>query len=97
MARSEHITKAGWGKRRFAALVHQHFSTTPHGGPALEASSSHPALKKAIALWLGLESCDAIRFNSKLELSQDLIPGLGIVVGFVFSPSLIQPRPDSQA
>ena len=46
----------GWDQRRFAALAHQQFSKFPDGGPALEASWSHPTLKKAMALlgyWSG--------------------------------------------
>ena len=35
----------GWDQRRFAALAHQQFSIVFHGGPALEASWSHPTLK----------------------------------------------------
>ena len=48
-AREIGIFNVRWDKWRFAARAHQHFSTIPDGGPALEASRSHPALKKAIA------------------------------------------------
>ncbi len=40
----------GWDKRRFAAPAHQHFAMFPDGGPALEASLSHPTLKMAFDL-----------------------------------------------
>ena len=40
----------GWDQRRFAAPAHHQFSKVHHGGPALEASWSHPTLKKAMAL-----------------------------------------------
>ncbi len=40
----------GRDKWRFAAPAHHDFSTFPDGGPALEASWSHPTLKKAMAL-----------------------------------------------
>ncbi len=40
----------GWDQWRFAAPAHHEFSTFPEGGPALEASLSHPTLKKAMAL-----------------------------------------------
>ena len=40
----------GWDQRRFAAPAHQQFSKFPDGGPALEASWSHPTLNKAMAL-----------------------------------------------
>ena len=37
--------KAGWDQRRFAAPAHREFSMLPDGGPALEASLSHPTFK----------------------------------------------------
>ena len=40
----------GWDRRRFVVPVHQQFSMFQEGGPALEASRSHPALKLAMAL-----------------------------------------------
>ena len=40
----------GWDQWRFAAPAHHEFSTFPDGGPALEASWSHPTLNKAVAL-----------------------------------------------
>jgi len=40
----------GWDQWRFAAPAHHQFSTFPYGGPALEASWSHPTLKKPFAL-----------------------------------------------
>ena len=40
----------GWDQRRFAAPAHHDFSTFFGGGPALEASWSHPTLKQAMAL-----------------------------------------------
>ena len=40
----------GWDQRRFAAPAHQQFATFEEGGPALEASWSHPTLKKAMAV-----------------------------------------------
>jgi hypothetical protein len=40
----------GWDQRRFAAPAHQQIPTFHHGGPALEASWSHPTLTKVIAL-----------------------------------------------
>ena len=50
----------GWDQRRFVAPAHHDFSTFPDGGPALEASWSHPTLKKAMALvpthqWLAVK------------------------------------------
>ncbi len=45
----------GWDKWCFAAPAHQDFSTFPDGGPALEASWSHPTMKKALALILWAE------------------------------------------
>ena len=39
-----------WDQRRFVAPAHHDFSTIPNGGPALEASWSHPTSKKAMAL-----------------------------------------------
>ena len=36
----------GWDQRRFAAPAHQQFSMFQDGGPALEASLSHPTLKR---------------------------------------------------
>ena len=39
----------GRDQRRFAAPAHHDFSKFPDGGPAIEASWSHPTLKKAIA------------------------------------------------
>ena len=39
-----------WDQRRFAAPAHQQFSKIPHGGPALEASLSHPTLKRGRAV-----------------------------------------------
>ncbi len=47
----------GWDQRRFAAPAHQDFSTFPDGGPALEASWSHPTLNKAMALVLVQRLC----------------------------------------
>ncbi len=35
----------GWDQRRFAAPAHHQFLKVFHGGPALEASLSHPTLK----------------------------------------------------
>ena len=46
----EDVTKVGWNQRRFAAPAHHQFSTFPDGGPALEASWSHPTLKKRVGL-----------------------------------------------
>ena len=40
----------GWDRWRFAAPAHHDFSMFFNGGPALEASWSHPTLKKAMAL-----------------------------------------------
>ena len=40
----------GWDQWRFAAQAHHQFSTFPDGGPALEASWSHPTLKMPITL-----------------------------------------------
>ena len=40
----------GWDQRRFAAPAHQQFSMFHDGRLALEASWSHPTLKKAMAL-----------------------------------------------
>ncbi len=40
----------GWDQWRFAAPAHHDFSTINDGGPALEASLSHPTMNKAIAL-----------------------------------------------
>ena len=36
----------GWDQWRFVAPAHHDFSTLPDGGPALEASWSHPTLNK---------------------------------------------------
>ena len=44
------VQPVGWDQRRFAAPAHHDFSMFPDGGPALEASWSHPTLKKATAL-----------------------------------------------
>ena len=43
------VKPVGWDQRRFAAPVHHEFSMFPDGGPALEASWSHPTLKEVIA------------------------------------------------
>ncbi len=43
----------GWDQRRFVAPAHHDFSTFSDGGPALEASLSHPTVKKAMALKTG--------------------------------------------
>ena len=40
----------GWDQWRFASLAHPDFSRVHDGGPALEASLSHPTLKKVMAL-----------------------------------------------
>ena len=40
----------GWDQRRVAAQAHHQFSTFPDGETALEASESHPNMKKPIAL-----------------------------------------------
>ncbi len=40
----------GWDQRRFAAPAHHHVGRFHDGGPALEASLSHPTLKMAMAL-----------------------------------------------
>ena len=40
----------GWDQRRFAAPAHHHVSTVSNGGPALEASLSHPTLIRATDL-----------------------------------------------
>ena len=40
----------GWDQRRFAAPAHRIFKRLLDGGPALEASWSHPTLKWAMAL-----------------------------------------------
>ena len=40
----------GWDQRRFAVPAHHDFSTFPDGGLALEASLSHPTVKKAMTL-----------------------------------------------
>ena len=40
----------GWDQRRFAAPAHHDFWMFPDGGPALEASLSHPTMKQAMAL-----------------------------------------------
>jgi len=44
-AQFELAKNAGWDQRRFAAPVHQQFAMFHDGGPALEASWSHPTLK----------------------------------------------------
>ena len=44
------VKPVGWDQRRFAAPAHHEFSPFPVGGPALEASLSHPTLNKAMAL-----------------------------------------------
>jgi len=41
----------GWDQWRFAAPAYHQFSTFPDGGPALEASWSHPTWKKPIGLF----------------------------------------------
>ncbi len=56
--RHRHVWSApsvGWGQRRFAAPAHHDFSTFSNGGPAIEASWSHPTLNKAMALGVGAE------------------------------------------
>ena len=40
----------GWDQRRVAAPAHQKFAMFSDGGPALEASWSHPTIQKAMAL-----------------------------------------------
>ncbi len=39
----------GWDQRRFAAPAHHRDGRFPSGGPALEASLSHPTLNKVVA------------------------------------------------
>ena len=46
---SEAGQDVGWDQRRFAAPAHHDLSAIPDGGPALEASWSHPTLTKAMA------------------------------------------------
>ena len=45
--------EVGWDQWRFAAPAHHEFTTFPFGGPALEATWSHPTLKLPTALVVG--------------------------------------------
>ncbi len=57
----------GWDRWRFAAPAHHDFSMFFNGGPALEASWSHPTLKKAMALGFTASGFATARLSSKLR------------------------------
>ncbi len=58
----------GWDQRRFAALAHHQFSKVFHGGPALEASWSHPTLKLGRTVGVAaIRPGDSPRINRQLR------------------------------
>ena len=68
----------GWDQRRFTAPARQQFSMFHNGGPTLEASWSHPTLKKAMAL--PVAACSSFRPQTFAILSRlrgdDLVAGM---------------------
>ena len=68
----------GWDQRRFAAPAHQQFSMFHDGGPALEASWSHPTLKLGRAV-LGHSAGMVKRRNDPNRRCLVRLAGVGIL------------------